>query len=392
MVETLSQTREAGPAVRHRRWPLGLLYAALAVVAALAVGRLLAPAYVQRAINRRLNQIPGYAGNVAHVQLQLWRGAYRIDDIQIVKRDGKVREPFFKAKRIDFSIAWRELFHRKLVSDIYVEDAHLVFQHGATEETSQLTADRRWQDVIVDIFPIDITHFEIKGGAIRFIDTSRQPNVDIAVEDVKVLATGLRNRPSENGEAFPAKIDVSGRSIGGGQLRLFAKLEPLADQAHFQLNGELTKVELPALNNFLKAFAGIEVSKGQFELFGQIATQKGHYEGYVKPFLDHVDFTRPESDDKSVGEQVWQNVVAAVSELFKNRVTKQIGTRIPFSGDAQKFNVSTLRAIANGLHQGFIKALPHGFEGTTHPDDKSSTLPPVAPPPAKQEPASPSPK
>jgi hypothetical protein len=331
-------------------------------------------------------RIPGYAGNVAKVQLQVWRGAYRLDDIRIVKRNGQVREPFFKARRIDFSVAWRELFHRKFVSDIYVEDAHLVFEHGTTEETSQMAADRRWQDVITDIFPIDITHLEIKGGAIHFIDTSRQPEVDIAVEDLNVIATGLQNRPSDKGEAYPAKIDVSGRSIGNGRLRLYAKLEPLAAQAHFQLNAELIKVELPALNKFLKAYAGIEVSKGQFEIFGQIATQKGHYEGYVKPFLDHVDFTPPKSDDKNLGEHLWQSLVAAVSELFKNKATKQIGTRIPFSGDAQNFNVSTLRAIANGLHQGFIKALPQGFEGTTHPDTKSSTLPPVPPPPATQAP------
>ncbi len=250
-----------------------------------------------------------------------------------------------------------------------------------------MAADRRWQDVITDIFPIDITHLEIKGGAIRFIDTSRQPEVDIAVEDLKVIATGLQNRPSDNGEAYPAKIDVSGRSIGNGRLRLFAKLEPLADQAHFQINAELTKVELPALNNFLKAYAGIEVSKGQFEIFGQIATQKGHYEGYVKPFLDHVDFTPPKPDDKNLGEHLWQALVAAVSELFKNKTTKQIGTRIPFSGDAKNFNVLTLRAIANGLHQGFIKALPQGFEGTTHPDTKSSTLPPVPTPAAAPAPA-----
>ncbi len=385
-MKTLSPEREADRTVRRRRWPQAVVFITVALAAALVAGRLLAPIYVQRAINQRLNQIPGYAGSVAHIQLQLWRGAYRIDGIQIVKRDGKVREPFFKAKRIDFSVAWSELFHRKFVSEIYVEDAHLVFQRGATEETSQLTADRRWQDAITAIFPIDITHLEIKGGAIRFIDTSRQPNVDIAVEDVNVIATGLRNRPSDQGETFPAKIDVSGRSIGDGQLRLFAKLEPLADKAHFQLNVELTKVELPALNNFLKAYSGIEVSSGQFEIFGQIATQKGHYEGYVKPFFDHVDFRRPESEDKGLGEHIWQSLVAAIAELFKNKVTKQIGTRIPFSGDAQNFNVSTLRAIANGLHQGFVKALPQGFEGTTHPDTKATTLPPVTPQLAKEAP------
>jgi hypothetical protein len=371
----VSKVKEAAPAVRRHRWQRIAVVIILTAAVLFIVARMLAPSIVEGAVNRRLSQIPGYAGHVAEIHLQLWRGAYELDGVKIVKSNGKVREPFFEAKHIDFSVAWRELFHRKFVSDIYVEDAHLVFQRGNTEETSQLSTDRRWQDVIHDIFPIDITHLEIKGGSIRFIDTTRDPVVNIAVENIEVIATGLRNRPAENGEEYPAKIDVSGRSIGGGELRLFTKLEPLADEAHFEINVELTKVALPALNDFLKAYAGVEVSSGHFEFFGQVAMNKGHYEGYVKPFLDHVDFTYPNPKDEGLGRRIWQSLVAAVAELFKNDSTKQIGTRIPFSGDSKSFDVSTLRAIANGLHQGFIKALPQGFEGTTHPDDKSSKSP-----------------
>jgi hypothetical protein len=349
----------------------------LALVFAAVVARLLAPGYIHRAINRRLSQIPGYAGHVGDIDLQLWRGAYRIDDIEIVKSNGKVREPFFAAKRIDFSIAWRELFHKKFVSDIYITDGRLVFLRGPTEETSQLEADRRWQGVINDIFPINITHLEIKGGIIRFVDTTREPRVDIAVQDLEVIATGLRNRPSRKGEVFPATIDISGRSIGNGQLRLNAKLEPLADQAHFKLDVELKKVSLPALNDMLRAYIGIDVSQGQFDVFGQMAMQEGHYEGYLKPFLDHVDFKNRDDANKNLGERIWKGAVVAVIKLFKNNDTKQLATRIPFSGDAQSMDVKTLRSIMNGLHHGFVEALPQGFEGTTHPDATNSKLPPL---------------
>lgn len=363
---------------RVRRWPRIVVVIVVALVAAAVVSRLAAPSYVKRAINRRLSQIPGYSGHVGDISLHVWRGAYRIDDMEIVKSNGKVQEPFFAAKRIDFSIAWREIFRRKFVSDIYITDGRLVFLRGPTEETSQLTADHRWQDVINDIFPIDITHLEIKGGVIRYVDTTREPRVDIAVQDLVVIATGLRNRPSEEGEVFPAKIDISGRSIGNGQLRLYAKLEPLADQAHFELNVELKKVSLPAMNDLLRAYIGIDVSRGQFEAFAQMAMQKGHYEGYLKPFLEQVDFKNVADEKRNLGERIWKGAVVAVIELFKNGDTKQLATRIPFSGDAQSMDVKTLRSIVNGLHHGFVKALPQGFEGTTHPDDVKSKLPPVS--------------
>jgi hypothetical protein len=45
-------------------------------------------------------------------------------------------------------------------------------------------------------------------------------------------------------------------------------------------------------------------------------------------------------------------------------------------------DVKTLRSILNGLHHGFVEALPRGFEGTTHPDATNSKLPPVDSKPA----------
>src|ERR1017187_10565829 len=80
---------------RVRRWPKPILAIVLALAAAAVAARLLAPSYVERAINRRLSQIPGYAGHVGDIGLHLWRGAYSIDDIEIVKGNGKVAEPFF---------------------------------------------------------------------------------------------------------------------------------------------------------------------------------------------------------------------------------------------------------------------------------------------------------
>jgi hypothetical protein len=376
-----------GAGRRLPRWLRTTLLVVAVLAAAAVAARLAAPSYIRRAVNHRLEAIPGYGGSVARIRLHLWRGAYEIDGMRIVKKSGKVADPFFSARVIDFSIAWREIIRGRLVSDILVTDGHIDFERGPTEESTQLAADRRWQDVIKDLFPIDITHLEIDGGVVEFVDTTHSPKVDVAVHDIKVLASGLQNRPDKTGEEFPASIDLSGITIGGGRLQLYAKLEPLADQAHFQFAVELRKVALPALNDFMKAYADVEVSRGQFEVFGQMAMQKGHYEGYVKPFLRDVDFKTADKNGKNLGEEIWKDLVAGLSKLFKNPKTNQLATRIPFSGDATNMDVKTLRSIVNGLHHAFVKALPQAFEGTTHPDTPKSTLPPVASPAVGTNPA-----
>jgi hypothetical protein len=136
---------------------------------------------------------------------------------------------------------------------------------GPGAEESQTDLDHRWQDVIKDIFPIDITHLEITDGLLRYVDTTRQPNVNLFVTHMRATARGLHNRPGErhSGE-FPAEITVEGESLGAGKLNLVLAAESLAAEPHFHLNLKLNDVNLPALNESLKAYAHVDVAAGPF--------------------------------------------------------------------------------------------------------------------------------
>jgi hypothetical protein len=218
----------------------------------------------------------------------------------------------------------------------------------------------------------------VNGGTLRYADTTRTPAVDIAVSNLQLEATGLRNRQSDEGEKFPATIAISGQTPGHGQLKLFSKLEPLALQPHLDLTLEVKEVSLPVLNNFLRSYANVDVSKGRFELYGQLAVGEGRYEGYVKPFLDQLDFKDFPNQESGLGKRMWETVVGAVVKLLKNKEHDKFATRIPFSGEAGKMDVGTWTSIANALHNGFIEALHQGFEGTTHPDNPETKVPSVS--------------
>jgi hypothetical protein len=365
-----SDPHEEGAPRQRWGWSRHALACGLVLVAILVIARLCAPYALKWAINRRLNKIPNYSGQVDSVRLNLWRGAYAMDGLRITKGGGRVPEPFVAADSIDFSIYWRDLVRGRFVSQIYIKNIQLNFHRGKSDEESQLNADKRWQDVIHDLFPIDITFLDIKGGVLRFVDSTQTPKVDVQIRDLSVRAVGLRNRVGDDNEAYPAKVEVAGVTIGGGDIHLYAKLEPLAEKPHFELNLELRKVVLPALNDFLHAYAGVTVAQGRFEVFSQVAMQNGHYEGYVKPFFD--DLRLEDSPEKPLGERIWTKLVAAFAEFAKNSKTKQVATRIPFSGDNGALDVHTWKSIENGLHHGFVKALSHGFEGSANPDNVSS--------------------
>lgn len=356
--------------VQHvRRWPRRVVYAVGALLLVLIAVRLALPHVVKNQINHRLQNVPGYTGQVQDVDLHLWRGAYGLVGIAIYRQNGQVREPFVLANKIDFSIAWRELFRGKIVSDIHVESPQMNFVQAETKSESQTDADRRWQAVIQDIFPIDITHLDVKDGMVRYVDKTKEPYVDIFLKNMSIVATGLRNRAGERGREFPAEIAIRGQTLGDGKVEIDIAADPLAEQPHFHLSAKLDGLNLPALNDSLKAIANVDVGRGTFRMAAEMAGKDGGFQGYVKPFFEDLDFRNIEDKNKGIGSRIWERVVAGVAWLVKNKSRDQVGTRIPFEGQFGDPKVGLFATIRNLFRHGFVRAFNPTIEGSVNPDN-----------------------
>src|SRR5262245_32154810 len=95
------------------------LFLTLGIVAIVLLAvRAALPSIVKDYVNRGLHGLQAYDGSVEDIDLALWRGAYRIDGINIVKRGAKRPTPFFKSERVDLSVEWRSLLRGSLVSEV----------------------------------------------------------------------------------------------------------------------------------------------------------------------------------------------------------------------------------------------------------------------------------
>lgn len=346
---------------------------ALAALAVLLVAvRVALPSVVRSRMNRALDSLGDYHGHVDDVGLGLWRGAYVLSHLRLTKRAGEVSVPFLDVERIDFSIAWRELWHRRIVADITLTRPEVNFVQGPSAQASQLQADRRWQDVVRKIFPIDITHVKIVGGRVHYVNSARTPRVDVSIANLEALATGLQNRATLASGEFPSQVTIAGDTIGGGQLRVAMALEPLAAQPHFLLKLQLQEVALPALNEFLQAYAGIDVSAGVFAAFTEIEARNGRFSGYFKPFFQHVDFSPLPGEKRSLGEEIRTFGARVFAWIFRNSQRDQVATRIPFSGEFSNWNVGLWPTVVTLVRNGFVQALPQKL-------DSASGNRPVAP-------------
>ena len=340
----------------------------IAVIAVVLIAaRIALPYFVEYKVNERLASIPGYSGGVSDVDIALFRGAYSLNNVAIYKVNGAAREPFVVAKYIDFSVAWRELFRGKVVSDVFAENLELNFVGAGTKEESQKDIDRRWQDVVKDLFPLEITHFEVRNGMLRYQDLTRQPKVDLFIKNMQLVATGLRNRVKKDGGEFPAEITLHGDTLGSGKLNLFIAAEPLAEQPHFHLSAKVDQVNLPDLNESLKAYANVDVGRGTFQMAAEMAGKDGGFQGYIKPFFENLDFNNLEDTKKNVFSRVWENMVGGLAWLVKNKPRDQVGTRIPFQGRFGDPKVGLWATISNLFRHGFIRAFNPTVEGSVDP-------------------------
>jgi len=357
--------------LRHvRSWPRRVVITVAVVAAVLLGARIALPYAIQRLMNDRLARIPGYTGHVNKIVVHLWRGAYSLHDFAILRQNDGVREPFFQARVIDVSLAWRELWHRRVVSDIRVDQGQLNFVHGASDAESQTDVDRRWQDVIQDIFPIDITHLEITNGLLRYVDHTRQPKVDLFVTHMRVTATGLRNRREEAADGeFPARITLEGDSLGAGKLQLLLTADPLAAEPYFHLSLKLDDVNLPALNESLRAYAHVDVGRGTFRLVAEMAGRDGGFQGYLKPFFEDLDFHNSGDKDKGLAARIWERLVAAFAWVVKDKSRDQLATRIPFEGKFGDAKIGLLATITNLFRHGFIRAFNPTVEDSVRADN-----------------------
>jgi hypothetical protein len=334
-----------------------LIYSLAGAIVLLICLRLALPFALKDYVNRQLNELHDYGGSIGDVTVHLWRGAYRIHNINIFKRDGKVSTPFFSADVLDLSLQWSELFHGKLVSKIIMVAPRINFVSGPTKQQSQNGTENNWNDTLESLVPFKINSFIVTNGQVHFKNPYSTPPVDIYMTQVFGVATNLTNS-REIKQELPAGVEAFGKTLGEGRFDLKCNLNPVAATPTFQLNGTLTNVDLTQLNSFLRAYGKFDVARGDFAFFASFAAADDKYDGYVKILFKNLKIFQWQKDhEKDVLQIFWQAIVGTLTTVLKNQPHDQLAAKVPITGTFQKSDVHLWPTIQTLLRNGFIHAL-----------------------------------
>jgi hypothetical protein len=345
---------------RTRGWwqnrPRWLRLTVMIVLGVLILGRLALPFVLKTYVNHQLSQNKNYGGKVGDISVHLWRGAYRIHDINIYKKSGTIHEPFFEADYVDLSIESLRLLTGRMVGQVYMMKPKINFEDGPTADQKQSGKGGGWGDLLSSLFPFDFNRLESSDGELHFYNHYSKPPVDLFMNQLNLVATNLSNAENQP-EELSAQIQATAKTFGGGALVAHVKFSPIEKNPTFELTGTINDIDLTAANDFMQAYAGLQVGKGNLSTYASVASKGGAYDGYLKLFFKNLhlfDWSKERHKDIF---QIFKDAVAGLATVILTNPNGNFATKLAISGKYGKNQVDTWGAVASAINNAFFNAL-----------------------------------
>ncbi len=208
---------------------------------------------------------------------------------------------------------------------------------------------------------VDVHEAIARNASVGIVNRTGDTPYRLAIDGAALDVRGFSNqRNARRGSAT-----LRGRFMGHAPFDLRAEFAPVGDQPDFKTDLRIEDVDLVALNDFLRAQAGIDVTSGRLALYSEVAVRDGRVDGYVKPlFSDITVYDREQDKGKPPFHQVYEAMIGAASHVLTNRPHDQVATMTSLSGPVESPSSSTSEVVGNLLRNAFIKAILPGLEPT----------------------------
>lgn len=336
---------------------------------ALIILRMQLPAMVKDYLNGKLADMGNYHGEVADVDIHLWRGAYSVNQLEIIRKD-QPSVVFFKADTIDTAVSWSALLKGRVVANVDLIDAqiHLVDKESEDKTDHEPT----WRQTVQEILPIEIDQLNIENGEIHFHNFNSDPPVHLVFYQLNGEITHLSNTDRSEGIAS-ANFDVQGLLLDNASATMNGQLDPLGDFHNFEVNLKITGIELTKLNDVSEAYGNFNFKSGNGDFVMELQAVDGQLTGYTKPILDNVEIFDLEKDlEDGVFSAAWQAIVGAFGQIFRNEPKDRIATQIEIQGNLDDPDISTWQAFLAIMQNAFVSAFESDFGRETKPQSSPS--------------------
>lgn len=253
--------------------------------------------------------------------------------------------------------------HREAhIASVDVSDLRLDYIHTAAtapaEKERAAEASRVAQDDQPALY-VQIDRVHVTDSNFGLVNRAADRPYRVFVSGTDLVVTSLSSGFREGA----AKARLTGRFMGSGTTHASATFREPSSGPNFDLNVAIEGASLPAMNDLLRAYGKLDVTKGTFSVYSEIKIQNRRIVGYVKPLVKDVKVYDPQQDKKKpVLKKLYEKVVGGLSHLLRNRPRKEVATVVDLSGTIDDPNTSTWDTIVRLVSNAFVKAILPGFD------------------------------
>ena len=339
------------------------IWAAGGLVIVLIAVRLALPSIVKDFVNDRLMALEHYDGHVMDVDIALWRGAYQLEGIRIVKTGADQPEPFFDGDLIDLSIEWKSLFRGKLVAESVFTRPNINLVRAENKRRSQTGTEENWRIALESLFPFQFNTVKVVDGAVTFRAPGIRAQDALEASHINGVISNITNVVESDRETYTF-FQCIASVLKTGSARLYGTINPFAEKPEFDLNLTVKNVKLPEVNPWLRQYIKADAEGGEFELYTELADKDGRFTGYAKPIMRDVNMYSSSEEEDNPLRRLWEGIVDFAAEIVEDDGSDQIAARIPFSGSVENPDAGILETIVSVLRNAFVSAFARSLENS----------------------------
>jgi hypothetical protein len=298
---------------------------------------------------------PVYSVHIDKISLSIFTGGYQFKKIIAELKEDKKK--FLEIEGIGVSMAWREIFKGRLVTDIEVTGVKFLvikdikkLQPPKTEEKSKAKKQ---------LFPIDIERFDLKDSSITFegYESMDEKNY-LTINDINGRMTNLTPNEKNPLSYFNLKANMLDPDA---TLKLAGALNMIKKPIVWDLDAEIRNFHLNLMNPYFKKHLPLTFTKGTLDLYSEAQSKEGTVKGYVKPFIRELDVVANKEKFKSAKHFGFEAITAIANLVLREAKTKSVATKVDFTYD-KKLNFDSGKVLSKTLKHAFNQQISPGID------------------------------
>lgn len=322
---------------------------------------LVIPPLVVPTINKFLADFsPLFKAHIEGIGVHPLKGAYSVKGLEVSLKD-KSEENFLSTDYIEASIAWRELIKGRISADVLISGSHTLLTDNVLNAVKKVKkqAKEDSKKAIKKVIPIRIERIDIRDSSFEIADFRKLPPEERwRLTDIKGHVTNAT--PSESNPF--SLVALTGTLLDSAKLNISAHINSMKDPMIWDVDLELENFELKKANPVLRSKLPLTFTRGQFDLYAEMKSEKGSLQGYAKPFFHKVDVVARGEDFEGLKHYGIEASTAAINLFLRNAKDRTMATKIQFTYEDGKFDINSGKALSEAIENSFGDEVPKGIE------------------------------